>query len=89
VFRDQICRIEFFGGPFDGHVQIVRLAANNLASVVALPVSREMLEMLDGRRPSDDNAAVTSEAMYQLDGGANSPYYRFIRSLAPVRQTQH
>jgi hypothetical protein len=88
MFRDQICRIEFFGGPFDGHVQVVRLAVNNLASVVALPVSREIFQMLDGR-PSDPNAPVTSEALYQLDGAKNPPCYRFLRSLAPARSQSH
>jgi hypothetical protein len=88
MFRDQIWRVEFFGGPFDGHVQVVRLAVNNLASVVALPVSREIFEMLDGRS-SDPNAPVTSEAHYQLDGGTSPPCYRFLRSLAPARSQSH
>jgi hypothetical protein len=69
-------------------VQVVRLAVNNLANVVALPVSREIFEMLDGR-PSDPNSPITSEALYQLDGTTNPTCYRFLRSLAPARQQSH
>ena len=89
MFPEHLCRVEFIGGPFDGHVQNVRLAPHRLASIVALPVSEEIFQMLAGG-PSDPHTPVTSEALYELDSAANRPCYRFLRSVAPLgTQSQH
>jgi hypothetical protein len=81
--RDLFHRVQFLGGPFDGHVQAVRLPRGSLAKLVALPVSREIFQMLSGNRPAP-HTPVTSEALYQLDATAHEPCYRFVRSVTPV-----
>jgi hypothetical protein len=78
-----LSKVQFIGGPFDGHVQWVRLPQASLAKVAALPVSREILQMLgaDGTMPE---SPATSEALYRLEEVAGEPRYRFIKSMAPV-----
>jgi hypothetical protein len=80
---DPSYRVQFLGGPFDGHVQAVRLPPNCLAKLVALPVSREIFQMLAGQRPAP-RTPVTSEALYQLEEMGSQPCYRFLKSIAPV-----
>jgi hypothetical protein len=75
--------VQFIGGPYDGHVQTVRLPAASLAKVAALPVSGEILQML-GSGEAAPQATATREALYQLEMIDGRPRYRFIKSVAPV-----
>jgi hypothetical protein len=76
-------RVQFIGGPFDGHVQSVRLPRASLAKVAALPVSGEILEMLGAGRTAPQ-ATASSEALYRLEELGGRLRYRFIKSVAPV-----
>jgi hypothetical protein len=79
---ERLSRVQFLGGPFDGHVQSVRLHQTSLAKVAALPVSSDILQMLGSEVAPQTSA--TSEALYRLDETAHEPRYRFIKSVAPV-----
>lgn len=81
--REKVYTVQFIGGPFDGHVQAVRIRPCDLAKLVALPVSREIFQTLAGDRPAPETL-VTSEALYQLESTRNSPCYRFLKAIAPV-----
>jgi len=61
----QQIRLEFVGGPFDGHEQDFEAPLNHLASTVALPVNDNVFRMLHGqhRGPAVPTRSV---ALYEL-----------------------
>jgi hypothetical protein len=86
--RENFFRMQFYDGPYDGHVQTVGLPPGQLARVVALPVSAEIFRLLGGNR-QPPHVPITSEALYQLEGSTDEPCYRFLRSVAPVGSHSH
>ena len=73
-------RVEFTGGPFDGHEQLWFASPTRLPTEVVWLVCEDAFRLLDGqcRRPT---GAFTSVALYELEK-ANSAYrYRFVRAL--------
>lgn len=77
-------RVEFIGGPYDGHQQSVP-SAEALAETVALPVNRNIFRMLSGL-PATDNVRTTSIAIYELELVDASPRYYF---LGTTSATEH
>jgi hypothetical protein len=77
-------RIEFMGGPYDGHVQKVLLEATELAAVALLPVSRTVYAWLEGH-PHPPQTRVTSVAVYEFDATGDGCRYRFARALDPAQ----
>jgi hypothetical protein len=69
-------RIEFIGGPYDGHRQGVP-SAEELADTVALPVNRNIFRMLSGL-PATENVRTTSIAIYELETVGGAPRYYFL-----------
>ena len=69
-------RVEFVGGPYDGHRQSVP-SPEALVDTVALPVNRNIFRMLSGL-PAAGEARTTSIAIYELDAEAVSPRYYFL-----------
>ena len=69
-------RVEFMGGPYDGHCQSVP-SAEALADTVALPVNRNIFRMLSGL-PATENVRTTSIAIYELEMVEDSPRYYFL-----------
>lgn len=79
-------RVEFIGGPFDGHVQRVSLNLEDMAEVALLPVSRAIYGWLHGQA-KPPRARVTSMAEYHLELAGSECRYRFKRSLAPAESS--
>lgn len=75
-------RVEFIGGPFDGHRQVVALP-EALSETVALPVNRNVYRMLAGL-PATNNMITTSIAVYELEVIEGRPRYFFLGSTSPV-----
>ncbi|HEV3343945.1 MAG TPA: hypothetical protein VG125_26460 [Pirellulales bacterium] len=69
-------RVEFIGGPYDGHRQTVP-SPEGLAETVALPVNRNIFRMLSGL-PAAGDAHTTSIAIYELEALDGSPRYYFL-----------
>lgn len=76
-------RVEFIGGPFDGHRQVVALP-EALSDTVALPVNRNVYRILDGL-PAIDNMITTTIALYELEVVEGHPRYYFLGSTLPVK----
>lgn len=75
-------RIEFIGGPYDGHRQGVP-SAEALAETVALPVNRNIFRMLSGL-PAAENVRTTSIAIYELEMVDGAPHYYFLGTTSPA-----
>jgi hypothetical protein len=69
-------RVEFIGGPYDGHEQSVP-SADALADTVALPVNRNIFRMLSGL-PATENVRTTSIAIYELEMADGAARYYFL-----------
>ena len=77
-------QIQFIGGPFDGHTQQNCIQPADQANLVALPVSRGVFQLLDGR-PPEDSAPLTSVAIYERDVADDEVRYRFVMSRSPLQ----
>lgn len=75
-------RIEFIGGPYDGHQQGVP-SADALAETVALPVNRNIFRMLSGL-PAAEKVRTTSVAIYELEVVETGPRYYFLGTTSPA-----
>lgn len=75
-------RVEFIGGPYDGHRQMVP-TPEALAETVALPVNRNIFRMLSGL-PTAGDARTTSIAIYELEALDGSPRYYFLGTTSPA-----
>ncbi|HVA51660.1 MAG TPA: hypothetical protein VNH11_35295 [Pirellulales bacterium] len=81
-------RIEFVGGPYDGHRQSVP-SPEALAETVALPVNRNIFRMLSGL-PAMAGARTTSIAIYELEKADDCVRYFFLGATSaaePFAQT--
>lgn len=76
--------IEFIGGPFDGHRQMVSIPAASLADTVALPVSRNIFRLLAGHRSVPGEPA-TSIAIYELDELRGRQRYFFLGATSSAQ----
>lgn len=76
--------IEFIGGPFDGHRQMVTIPAASLADTVALPVSRNIFRLLAGHRSVPGEVA-TSIAIYELDELRGRQRYFFLGATSSTQ----
>jgi hypothetical protein len=74
-------RVEFIGGPYDGHRQRVP-TPEALTDTVALPVNRNIFRMLSGL-PATGEARTTSVAIYELEIVDDSPRYYFVGTASP------
>jgi len=66
--------VEFIGGPFDGHRQVVAVPLEDLATPVALPINENVFRMLDGqgRGPAAPSQTV---ALYELRTDNGGRYF--------------
>ncbi|HET6879593.1 MAG TPA: hypothetical protein VFI31_05550 [Pirellulales bacterium] len=69
-------RVEFIGGPYDGHQQSVP-SADALADTVALPVNQNIFRLLSGL-PASENVRNTSIAIYELEMVEGAAKYYFL-----------
>ena len=60
-------KIEFIGGPFDGHTQSVFAPPASSKSTLALPVNENVFRMLDGKESGPASPSPTV-ALYELYG---------------------
>jgi hypothetical protein len=65
MIRQEV-RIEFIGGPFDGHSQAVHALPASYRSTLALPVNENVFRMLEGRETGPARLSPTV-ALYELD----------------------
>ncbi len=79
--RPQI-RIEFRGGPFDGHRQIVQLKPCEMNDFVMLPVNANLIRRLAGKGRTA-RSAPTSVAIYELDEQKGRTTYEFLGAIPP------
>ncbi|HVX11185.1 MAG TPA: hypothetical protein VHC22_08400 [Pirellulales bacterium] len=75
-------RVEFIGGPYDGHRQGVP-SAEELADTVALPVNRNIFRMLSGL-PATEPVRTTSIAIYELEMMEGAARYYFLGTTSPA-----
>jgi hypothetical protein len=75
--------IEFIGGPYDGYRQVLTTTRNELAEIVALPVSQGIFRLLDGEARGP-GAPTTSVAVYQLEGSGSRWRHRFVGAASPM-----
>ena len=75
-------RVEFIGGPYDGHRQTVP-SPEALAETVALPVNRNIFRMLSGL-PAAGEGRTTSIAIYELEAVDGSARYYFLGTTSPA-----
>ena len=64
MIRDEV-RIEFIGGPFDGHTQAVYALPPSYRSTLALPVNENVFRMLEGKETGPACLSPTV-ALYEL-----------------------
>lgn len=76
--------VEFIGGPFDGHRQALSLPADALAETVALPVSRNIFQLLAGL-PNGPTAIATSVAIYELEVINDRRRYYFLGATSAAQ----
>ena len=58
-------RIEFIGGPFDGHMQTIFAPPASYKSTLALPVNENVFRMLEGKDAGPARLSPTV-ALYEL-----------------------
>jgi hypothetical protein len=80
--------VAFVGGPFDGHVQPVRILPSDLRRIAILPISRCVLLSLHGK-PMQQHAPVTSFAEYRLVETDQGCCYRFVCAHHPVAKSSN
>jgi hypothetical protein len=73
MLRPEI-RIEFVGGPFDGHEQTIFAPPKSRNSTLALPVNENVFLMLDGRKTGPARLSPTV-ALYELRGHEDRHYH--------------
>jgi hypothetical protein len=71
-------RVRFLGGPYDGLEFTTACAAESLATVAELPLSRDVLWALAGRLMRR-RSRVRSVAVYALAAGAMQVPYQFVK----------
>ena len=75
----QEVRIEFIGGPFDGHTQTIFAPPASYNSTLALPVNENVFRMLEGKETGPACVSPTV-ALYELrdryDDGERQ--YRYV-----------
>ena len=76
--------IEFIGGPFDGHRQTISIPAESLAETVALPVRRNIFQMLNGQTGAPDTPT-TSIAIYELEVIHGRRRYYFLGATSATK----
>jgi hypothetical protein len=75
--------IEFVGGPYDGHRQVLSTPLGELAEIVALPVSRDIFRLLHGKTRGPVES-ITSVAVYQLEVLPTRLRHRFVGAASPM-----
>ena len=66
-------RIEFIGGPFDGHEQTIFTPPKSYKNTLALPVNENVFRMLEGRETGPARLSPTV-ALYELRGDDEQKY---------------
>ena len=75
-------KVEFIGGPYDGHRQSARVSKRDCGEVISIPVSVNVFRMLSGEPPGAELPA-SSVAVYQLRKDKSGYYYHFIQVKTP------
>ena len=79
--RVELCTVQFVGGPFDGYRQAMSFPAEELGAIVAIPVNRNVLELLGGKRRRLKSPA-SSVALYELRTRGRTPQYHYVGAAA-------
>ena len=79
-------KIEFVGGPFDGHAQRIDVPPDGLLAEARLPVSEDVFRLMAGER-STRKAPATSTAVYCRERDHSRVRYRFVCAQPPERQS--
>ena len=75
-------KVEFIGGPYDGHRQLARLSKRDCGEVICIPVSANVFHMLSGEPPEAQSLA-SSVAVYQLRKHGSIYHYQFVEAKTP------
>ena len=76
---DEHYSLEFVGGPYDGYLQYVAIPQGNLIETVALPVNRNVLQVIKGEPPGKESRT-RSVAIYELRQVRGEWKYTFLGS---------
>jgi len=79
--------IEFVGGPFDGHKEIVAVDPELLAGMLALPVNENAFRVIDGEHARRKEPP-TSVAVYHRTYDRGVWRYCFLGAASPAYATQ-
>ena len=74
---DEHYSLEFVGGPYDGYLQYVEIPQGNLIETVALPVNRNVLQVIKGEPPGRESRT-RSVAIYELRQVRGDWKYAFL-----------
>ncbi len=66
--------IEFVGGPFDGHKEVVPFEAEDLVGMLALPVNHDTFELLEGSDTAHDEKATSVAVYHRVNEGGRLRY---------------
>lgn len=80
--QSEFCRIEYIGGPFDGHVEVFAVPDAQLPQDLIFFVSSDGSKILDGRRVRRRHS-VTSIALYERQRRCGSWNYGFVGAISP------
>lgn len=71
--------VEFVGGPYDGHKEIVTCEPEELAGMLALPVNQNVFRLMRGDQ-AGRNLPATSLAVYHRTSDDGGCRYFFLGS---------
>jgi hypothetical protein len=72
-------KVEFIGGPYDGHRQMARVSKRDCGELISIPVSVNVFRVLAGEPPGVESPA-SSVAVYQLRKHKNRYNYHFVEA---------
>lgn len=75
-------KVEFVGGPFDGHRQSLRISSKDWGERLAIPVSENVFRLLAGDSKGAQ-APASSVAVYELRDHKRKYYYYFVEARSP------
>ena len=85
--RVRLLKVEFIGGPYDGHQEPCFTRPDHLPADVVWFVCEDVLRLLDGK-VGCWGGSLTSVALYELGAGSDACRYRFAGAISVTDLTQ-
>lgn len=82
MMAEEVCGIEFVGGPLDGYVHPLSFPKHWIAEFVAVPINRRIISLLGGHWDAQEKPA-SSVAVYRLMKIGAKWRYEFLTTTTP------